>query len=226
MDSVVMGGLATVNVDDLTNGVADIFLEDVLEARAAPSANAPPAPAVSLSANELVSKTGLYRVGSDENHTVLISVRDGRFTLRDFYGDNYDMLMTPMSPSRFLIPGATLDFSPAEAGRPQAWHVIDGGGRRLLELQLVKFNTSKADLESFAGGYRSDELDVTYTVAVRDSSLVVQSSTLHPVFKDAFVGDYVGTVRFSRDARGSITGFTLNRNSARGVRFERVKRAG
>ena len=30
MDSAVMGGLATVNVDDLTNGVADIFLEDVL----------------------------------------------------------------------------------------------------------------------------------------------------------------------------------------------------
>jgi cell envelope opacity-associated protein A len=46
--------------------------------------------------------------------------------------------------------------------------------------------------------------------------------TLHPVFKDAFVGDYVGTVRFVRNARGAVTGFTLNRNSARGVRFERV----
>ena len=90
----------------------------------------------------------------------------------------------------------------------------------------MKFDMSKADLESFSGAYRSDELDVTYTVAVRNSSLVVQSSTLHPVFKDAFVGEYVGTVRFLRDARGSINGFTLNRKSARGVRFERVKRAG
>jgi hypothetical protein len=89
----------------------------------------------------------------------------------------------------------------------------------------MKFDVPKAALPSFAGEYRSDELDVTYTVAVRDSSLVVQSSTLHPVFKDAFVGDYVGTVRFERDARGAIAGFTLNRNSARGVRFERVKRA-
>ena len=232
MDSVVMGGLATVNPDDLTNGVADIFLDDVLEPRPAPSASAPPSagtpppPPVSLSADELASKTGLYRVGSDENHIVSMSVRDGRFTLRDFYGDNYDMLMTPISPNRFLIPGATLEFSPAEAGRPQAWHVIDGGGRRLVELPLMKFDISKADLPSFAGEYRSDELDVTYTVAVRDSSLVLQSSTLHPVFKDAFVGDYMGTVRFLRDARGAITAFTLNRNSARGVRFERVKRAG
>jgi len=83
MDSAVMGGLATVNVDDLTNGVADIFLEDVLEPRAAPRASAPPPPPVSLSADELTSKTGLYRLGSDEDHIVLMSVRDGRLTLRD-----------------------------------------------------------------------------------------------------------------------------------------------
>ena len=127
---------------------------------------------------------------------------------------------------RFMVPGATLEFSPAEAGQPRAWHVIDGEGRRLLELPLMTFDVSRADLATFAGEYRSDELDVTYTVVVRDSNLVVQSSTLHPVFKDAFVGDYVGTVRFARDAKGSITGFTLNRNSARGVRFERMKRAG
>ena len=130
MDSVVMGGLAIVNVDDLTNGVADIFLEDVLEPRAASSANAPPPPPVSLSADELASKTGLFRVGSDEDHIVLMSVRDGRLALRDFYGDNYDMLMTPISANRFLIPGGTLEFAPAEAGGPQAWHVIDGGGWR------------------------------------------------------------------------------------------------
>ena len=224
MDSVVMGGAATVNVDDLINGVADIFLDDVLEPRAASSAAAPPRPPVSLTADELVSKTGLYRIQTDENHIVLISVRDGSLTLRDFYGDNYDMLMTPISPNRFMVPGITLEFSPAEAGRPQAWQVIDGEGRRLVELQFMKFDIPKADLESFTGEYRSDELDVRYTVAIRDSSLIVQSSTLHPVFKDGFVGDYVGTVRFFRDPRGAVAGFTLSRNSARGVRFERVKR--
>jgi CubicO group peptidase (beta-lactamase class C family) len=226
MDSAVMGGLATVNVTDLTNGVADIFFDDLLEPRPAPSAGAPPPPPVSLSADELASKTGLYRTGSDENHIVLMSVRDGRLTAWDFWGDNYAMLMTPISPNRFMLPGVTLEFSPAEAGRPQSWHVIDGGGRRLLELPLMKFDISKADLPSFVGEYRSDELDVTYTVAIRDSSLILQSSTLYPVSRDAFVGDYMGTVQFLRDARGAITVFTLNRNNARGVRFERLKRAG
>ncbi len=232
MDSAVMGGLATVNTDDLTNGVADVFFDDVLEPRTVPSTSASssagtsPPPPVSLSADELASRTGLYRLGSEEDHILSITVRDGRLTVRDFYGDNYDMPMSPISPSRFLVAGTPLEFSPAEAGRPQAWHVIDGGGRRLMELPLMKFDMPKADLQAFAGEYRSDELDVTYTVAIRDSSLILQSSTLYPVSKDAFVGDYMGTVRFMRDARGAITAFTLNRTNARGVRFERLKRAG
>jgi CubicO group peptidase (beta-lactamase class C family) len=229
MDSVSMGGLATVNPDELTNGVADIFLEGVLEPRPAPGPSAPPSagaappPPVSLSADELARKTGLYRLGSDENHIVSMSVRDGRLTAWDFWADNYAMLLTPISPNRFTMPGVTLEFSPAEAGRPQSWHVIDGGGQRLLELQLVKFGISKTDLESFAGSFRSAELDVTYAVTMRDSSLVVQSSTLHPIFKDGFVGEYMGAVRFFRDPQGAVAGFTLNRTNARGVRFERVK---
>jgi CubicO group peptidase (beta-lactamase class C family) len=230
MDSVAMGGLATVNPGELTNAVADVFLEDALEPRPTGAGSAPASagsapPAVILSADELARMTGFYRVGSEENYIVSTSVREGRFVFRDYYGDNYDIPMTPIGAARFLIPGATLEFAPAGAGRSQAWHVIDGSGRRLLELPLMKFEVPAADLPAFAGDYRSDDLDVTYTVTVRDAGLVLQSSRLHPVFQDAFVGDYMGTVRFARDAKGSVTGFTLNRNSARGVRFDRLKRS-
>jgi hypothetical protein len=41
--------------------------------------------------------------------------------------------------------------------------------------------------------------------------------------KDQFVGDVAGIVKFSRDAHGAVTGFTLNRIVARGVRFEKIK---
>jgi hypothetical protein len=96
----------------------------------------------------------------------------------------------------------------------------------MLELPSVKFDASKASLPSFAGEYRSDELDVGYSVAMREGGLVLESSALHPVSKDAFVGNYMGVVRFFRDNRGAIAGFTLNRAAARGVRFARLKRAG
>jgi hypothetical protein len=41
--------------------------------------------------------------------------------------------------------------------------------------------------------------------------------------KDVFAGDVVGIVKFSRDARGAVTGFTVNRGGAHDVRFERIK---
>lgn len=229
MDSIVMGGLATVNPDDLTNAVADVFLEDVFEPRASPAsatatASGAPAPTpASPSHDELASKAGLYRLPPDENHIVSFSVRDGRFGVWDYYGDNYHILLTPIATNRFSFPGATLEFSPAEGKRPRAWHIVDGGGQRLMEIPLVAHAVSAADLKAYAGTYRSDELDVSYTAAMRDSSLVLESSPLQPVSKDAFVGDYMGVVRFVRDARGSVAGFTLNRQAARGVRFDRVR---
>ena len=227
MDSVVMGGLATVNPDDLTNSVAKVFLEDVLEkpSTVVTAASAPiaPAPAPVLSPDDLAVKSGLYRLGPDENHIVSMSVRDGRFGVWDYYGDNYHLLLTPISVNRFTLAGATIEFAPAQAGRPRAWHIVDGEGQRLMELPLVSYDVSTRDLGPFAGAYRSDELDVTYTVALKDSGLALESSTLSPVSKDAFVGDYMGVVRFFRDSRGHVSGFTLNRQAARGVRFERVK---
>ncbi len=99
-------------------------------------------------------------------------------------GGDCSVLPRTITANRFQMPGVTFEFSPAEGGRPQAWHIVDGDGRRLLELPLVKFDMPKADLG---------------------------------------VGDYVGTVRFLRDPKGSIAAFTLNRNSARGVRFERER---
>ena len=84
----------------------------------APGAGAPPPPPVSLSAADLASMAGLYRLASDENRILSMSVRDGRLTAWDFWGDNYAMLMTPISQNRFLMTGLTLEFLPAEAGCP------------------------------------------------------------------------------------------------------------
>ncbi len=71
---------------------------------------------------------------------------------------------------------------------------------------------------------------MTFTLEARDSMLVVKATgrpdiTIAPFSKDVFVGDWVGIVKFSRDMRGAITGFTVNRDIARGVWFDRLKRS-
>ncbi len=73
------------------------------------------------------------------------------------------------------------------------------------------------------------EVEGTYTLAARDSGLVIQipgrtDIALQPIFPDGFAGAIVGVVKFSRDAGGAVTGFTANSSGARGLRFDRVKR--
>jgi hypothetical protein len=184
---------------------------------------------MTLSAGELASKTGLYLNASSER-LVRVSVRNGALVVRSFYTDDMDVELTPVNANRFVIPGATLEFAAATGGRPQEWHLLNTEGKQIAEFQLNTFVPSPVDLQSSAGDYRSAELDVSYTVTTGDGSLVVLSAgrgeiALYPVFKDVFAGDSVGKVRFTRDARGTVTGFTMNRANARGVRFDRITRA-
>jgi hypothetical protein len=114
-------------------------------------------------------------------------------------------------------------------GRSKGWHV--GEGKDARDWQLVTFSPPAAEFRSYAGEYRSEEIAATYTVEARDSALVVRSPwgadlTIAPFSKDVFVGDFVGIVKFSRDSRGVVSGFTLNRENARGVRFDRARRTG
>jgi hypothetical protein len=84
-------------------------------------------------------------------------------------------------------------------------------------------------LRAFAGEYTSAEVEGTYTLAARDSGLVIQipgraDIALRPVVPDGFAGAIVGVVKFSREAGGAVTGFTVNASGARGLRFDRMKR--
>jgi CubicO group peptidase (beta-lactamase class C family) len=223
--AAVLCNLDNVDVGRIANGIADIYLAEVLKPTSASSAPAVP-PHVTLSDDELASKAGLYLNRSSDG-LVRVSVRNGALIVRSFYGDDTDVELTPVGANRFLIPGAALEFAPAAGGRAQEWRLINNEGRQVAVLQSNAFVPSPVDLQSSAGDYRSPELDVTYTVGTRDASLVVETAgrgtiALYAVSRDVFAGDSVGTVRFMRDARGTVTGFTINRVNARGVRLDRV----
>jgi CubicO group peptidase (beta-lactamase class C family) len=225
-DNVVMGGMARVNPDVLINGVADIYLADVLKPADAAKAAPVPTP-VKLSEKDLSAGTGLYR-GVVPDRPLLFTINRGALNVRSHYGEGFDFELTPIGPNHFVFPGgSSFDFVPAAGGRPNEWHVGAENDRNVF--QPVTFAPSAAELRAYAGGYRSDELDVTFTLEPRDSTLVVKNlgflETIMPFENDQFVGDVVGIVKFSRDARGALTGFTLNRWVARGVRFERIRKS-
>jgi hypothetical protein len=65
------------------------------------------------------------------------------------------------------------------------------------------------EIGAFTGQYRSDEIRATWTARVDSGRLVLSPrrgsrQVLTPVYKDAFAGGAMGTVWFSRDARGQV----------------------
>jgi CubicO group peptidase (beta-lactamase class C family) len=226
-DNFVMGGMSRVNLDALTNGIADIYLADLLGPADPATQTEQPAKPVKLSDAELSEKTGLYKIGGVD-YPVLMSVDHGRLVLRSYYGDDFDFELMPVGVNRFLLRGSLLfEFIPATSGRSKGWHV--GEGKDARDWELVTFTPPQTENRSYAGEYRSEEIAATYTIDARNSALVLRSPwgsdiTVAPFSKDVFVGDFVGIVKFSRDSGGVVTGFTLNRENARGVRFDRVRR--
>jgi CubicO group peptidase (beta-lactamase class C family) len=229
-DNAVMGGMARVNPDALSQSVADIYLGDVLAPVAAASSPAPSSPTtrVKLTEKELSEQAGLYAMyGVD--FPARMKVDHGVLMVRSYYGEDFDFAIEPLSAHQFLfqnrIPFA---FTPATAGRPKQWLVGEGKDQRVWE--EVTLALSPTELRAYTGRFHSDELDLTYTLEATESGLVTRGTyfqgnevTLSPFAKDVFVGDLVGIVKFSRDARGAITTFTINRAVANGIRFDRVR---
>lgn len=226
---VVLGNLDNINPMPLVCGVADIYLADSFPASSATNVSAI-AEKVSLSLEQLASKTGLYR----DPVTELVGrffVRDGTLMASTDSGEENSFEMVPLDASRFTIPGTPVvaEFISATNGRPQEVRVTGIGLKPKVSQRLEPFTLSNADLRAFAGDYTSSELDATYTIAARDSDLSVRlpgrsSSILKPISRDVFGGPGLDVVEFSRDARGVVTGFALYSSGLRGLRFERGKR--
>ena len=105
---------------------------------------------------------------------------------------------------------------------------VPRGTRAIFYRSEVPVVAGAALLAPFAGTYYSEELDVRYTLVVRDTVLAVQHRKLGDVtmslaFADAFTSSLGQTVLFSRDAARRVTGFTLNDGRVRGVRFVRER---
>jgi len=216
------------NATGLTERVADIYLADVFPSPPAKNVTAT-LPRVSLSAEQLASKVGLYRDPSGDS-VGRIFLRDGKL-MANVVGEDQSVELAPLSENRFVVLGTPMvaEFLPGAPGQPDEVRVTGAGPQPVVSQKVASFAPSSSELRAFAGKYTSAEVEGTYTLAARDSGLVIQipgrtDIALQPIFPDGFAGTILGVVRFSRDPGGAITGFTANYSGARGLRFDRVKR--
>jgi CubicO group peptidase (beta-lactamase class C family) len=140
--------------------------------------------------------------------------------------------LAPLGDGRFRVGNRPYDivFAPPQPGMPRQFHVLMPGSTPLL-VRTTDPSYSAAQLKAYAGEYRSDELDVTYTIAPRgaDGRLMVARQRVDPVPLTALMPDTFllreslgDAIRFVRAPAGAITGFEIIGDTPRRLWFARV----
>ena len=208
----------TANAVALGQQVATVYLGDRLAPLTSASQSGEASePAITLPRERLERYVGAYWDAATEA-LVRIEMR----------GDALAVAGTPA----VLHPVAVDRFRPA-AGPTVVTFQLESSGALRLEVaaptqrtvyrRMPAAITNVSTLNGFTKDYHSDELDVTWTVAVKDGSLIVRRRALpdmplRPVFLDAFQSD-AGVVRFVRDDKKRVTGFIVGAGRVTGFQF-------
>ena len=205
--------------------VAEIYLADRLAAAPArPGGGGTAArPAVALDAAELPRFLGTYR---DSTGSLRTFRQEGGNLVMDAYGRPWEM--RPVGPAEFQMTGGpqwSFRFEAAADGSRALRQIAPAGKTTFRALNLAK--PTAAELQAYAGAFYSEELDATFTVAVRDSVLMLhrrgeEPEALQPLERDEFTAQGV-TFRFQRGADGRIAGFALDQGRIRNLGFVRVE---
>ena len=216
------------NIGELADKVAEVYFP-----KTASNSNETPVTAavsrVQLTAEGLASKEGLYQNPSNQQ-LFRVFLTEGKL-MAGIVGRRHAWELTAVTSTQFTFLGGLVafEFLPNAGRQSKEIRVTDTESPKPFLIYRVRpWAPSRVDMPVFAGDYRSVELGVTYKLEVKDSTLRIQipgrdEVIVEAVSADTFAGDLVGVVKFSRDGRHRVSGFTVNTNGVRGLRFNRLK---
>jgi hypothetical protein len=219
---VCLCNLSSANPSELTRRVADVWLADKLGP--VPAVPADDRPALALGAEELQRYQGLYWQRGTDNYRRL-AAKNG--AIESVWGQSG----TPLKAvGGGVFAGRTTDFRVEVGGdnRRRLTETVRGSTAKPIHYEDVDpYSPTPAQAAEYIGVYRSEEIEPAYRIEVADGRIVLRrlkstAVTLEPLTRDVFRGS-AGTMRFSRDSQGRITGFTLSSGRIRGFRFSRER---
>jgi len=213
---VVMLANTPASPDALGIALSEIFFAKHVKPNAPVTAAGSAAPNVAASLMD--EYAGLYKLGP----AWYVRIRREGNTLQTQATQEQEFPMVPMSQTEFTVPAynASVTFVRDSVGKVSS---IMYRGRKSPRVTETERPLQLADYE---GDYTSDELSITYTVFVRDGTLMLRnfrrgSFLLTRAFGDDFRSQ-AWTVTFDRDASGRVIGFLANAGERnRNVRFTR-----
>lgn len=204
----------TANPGDLANRVAAIVLGDALQPVATDVT-----PSIAMTPEALAAIAGRYHSPRTEEVMVLV-VRNGN--LADSLGG---AVYVPLGGDRFRLRGAARELKVIREGSAIRARIEAPNARAVDYVRVEAPNVAAAALAAYAGTYTSPELGTRYTLVVRADSLLLDEGwkgtfRFLPLYRDGFSVDG-NIVRFTRDARGRITGFVIWAGRVRHLRYDR-----
>ena len=217
LDVVVLCNASSSNPTALGRAVADVFLPATLAAAAEPPMSA----RVAVAPEALQALQGAY-VNTTTGATLFITQR-GRDSL--IVGRTAGPVLVPIAERRFRVSGQPVEYEFPGDGtlreHPLGWpRRSPATWRRHAPAQ-----PTAAQLAAYAGTYHSEELGATYTVTVRDSSLVLSTRwandvVVRPTYADAFAGPF--GINVTR-TKGKVDGMLVSTGRVRRVRFTKTR---
>lgn len=201
---------ATPNV--YARAVAAILLGDRLE-----PTTAKPAGPVTVPPARLAQIAGVYQ-SPKSDQAFKFGVKDGQLIL-----ENYGIPLEPVDDAHFTVFGTEVTFDGPPTGVPT---IVRMGSTRIDSLiRVPEVTVTPAVWAEYVGDYWSDELRVSYSVAITDGTLMLhrfkaEPESLTPVYRDAFLSGSRGVVRFLR-TKGKVTGFRVTTGRVRNVAFSK-----
>lgn len=204
--------------------VADVYLAPQMKPKES-TTSAGAMSAISLTAAQLQPLAGVYRDPA-KGEIRRITEKEGKLFL-EAIGTQVELRpksATEFEPVNFPVD-ATVVFEPAAGSAPRKLRIA-GDGLTAATYEAITV-ASPTDLTAYAGEYWSDELQVTYKLAVGDGKLHLRAKNLptgplRPTVADEF--DLAGSpivIHFTRGADQHITGFLLDAGRTRGMVFTR-----
>jgi CubicO group peptidase (beta-lactamase class C family) len=165
---------------------------------------------------------GIYRNASTDQAMTFTLAGD---SLRTTLANGRTAKWLPVENDHFVSPLGDVRFSGAVGHRTAL--LISPAARDTTTLTEA-LRATTIPVSDYVGTYVSDELDARFEIVAHGDTLVLtrrpaDEFSLTPVYVDDFqASGGLGSMRFVRDARGNITGFSFFAGRVRDVRFKRV----
>ena len=213
--------IASANTTALAERVTDVYFPRATATAATTRASEP----LPLGDVELERYAGLYLNLRTEALLRLV-IRNGALVI--------DGMTAPLQydgSNRFRLDAqqSTLEFTVPHANVAQRVRVTRPSARDATYDRVSDVAATGALLGDYAGSYRSDALNTTWRVAIRDNKLTIfgdrgaDAIALTPAFADAFTAPGGWLVRFSRDGGNAVDNLTVTTGRSRRVTFTKER---